>query len=445
MDQSWVGDLIRHWRDDERGTYRGWFLWEERIKNFRSIRRGLQEVIAEIKADTFGSAYRGSSLETVLDSIAEQRQVFKGADHAFMWKPKLRIPDIYESRPNQVAFGRFLDTCLCCNTEDHVLDAIRTLDQVAIKGLGPAAANLLYFLHPTIAPPFNTAIVKGYNALTNAGVKLGRWDQYLAMRKGILTLNSQHRNLLSNDLGAAAALLFDLGSGRYPIPRQETNNSLDAWKADLDQVRAESAAAARAAAAARDADHTHTEIQGWLRDLGTALGYGVWIASNDYARSYGDGRLGDGCLKQLPGKIAGTPAAETIKLIDVLWIDAQETVAAAFEVEHTTSIYSGIVRMLDLALGIEGAAARHFFLVAPDDREGEVRTQFGRPAFSRVSELNLRYLPYSELRKHRESIARFGDGLKGVLAIARPIASVPKSATLTGAGSYDGGPSEVPI
>ena len=31
---------------------------------------------------------------------------------------------------------------------------------------------------------------------------------------------------------------------------------------------------------------------------------------------------------------------------------------------------------LDLALGIEGAAAHHFFLVAPDNRQGEVRTQF---------------------------------------------------------------------
>ncbi len=442
MDQSWVGDLIRHWRDDESGTYRSWFLWEERIKNFRSIRRGLQEVIAEIKADTFGNAYRGSSLETVLDSIAEQRQVFKGADHAFMWKPKLRIPDIYESRPNQIAFGRFLDTCLCCNTEDHVLDAIRTWDRAVIKGLGPAAANLLYFLHPTIAPPFNTAIVRGYNALTNAGVKLGRWDQYLAMRKGLLALNSQHRNLLSNDLGAAAAFLFDLGTGRYPLPRQEVNGSLDAWKADLEQVRAESAAALKATAAARDADYTHTEIQGWLRDLGTALGYRVWIASNDSARSYGDGRLGDRCLRQLPDKIANAPAAETVKLIDVLWIDAQENVAAAFEVEHTTSIYSGIVRMLDLALGIEGAAARHFFLVAPDDREDDVRTQFGRPAFSRVSELNLRYLPYSELRSHRGSIARFGEGLKGVLAIARPITSVPPSAAVSGAALHEGEVSE---
>lgn len=226
---NWIGELIRHWRVDPGGTYRTWFLWEERIKNFRSIRRGLQAVVEEIREDRFGNAYRGSSLETVLDSISEQRQVFKGADHAFMWKPKLRIPDIYENRANQIAFGRFLDVCLCCNGEDHVISAIRALDQVQIKGLGPAAANLLYFLHPTWVPPFNTAIVRGYNKLTGAGVKLGRWDQYLAMRKGVLDLNAAHRALLSNDLGAVAAFLFDIGSDRYPLPPPDETVSLERW------------------------------------------------------------------------------------------------------------------------------------------------------------------------------------------------------------------------
>ena len=181
--------LLSRWRSDASGTYQSWFLWEERLKNFRSIRRGITAVVAEIEAGTFGTAYKGSSLETVVGSIAEQRQIFKGADHAFLWKPKLRIPDIYENRENQLAFGRFLDTCACCTGEAQVLAAIHALDSRAIKGLGPAAANLLYFLHPTLMPPFNTAIVNGYNALTGAKVKLGRWGEYLAMRRGMLALN----------------------------------------------------------------------------------------------------------------------------------------------------------------------------------------------------------------------------------------------------------------
>src|SRR5581483_1492545 len=161
MDEDILATMIARWRDDAGGTYQSWFLWEERLKNFRSIRRGLAKVVDEIETGTFGNLYRGSSLETVVGSIAEQRQIFKGADHAFLWKPKLRIPDIYESPDNQRTFGRFLHTCACCESEGQILAAIQQLDAKAIKGLGPAAANLLYFLHPTLVPPFNTAIVKG--------------------------------------------------------------------------------------------------------------------------------------------------------------------------------------------------------------------------------------------------------------------------------------------
>ena len=413
--------LIIRWRDDPGGTYRTWFLWEERLKNFRSIRRGLAEVVAEVEAGTFGNVYKGSSLETVVRSIAEQRQIFKGADHAWLWKPKLRIPDIYEHPENQRAFARFLDSCACCDSESQVLAAIQQLDRHRIKGLGPAAANLLYFLHPTLVPPFNTAIVNGYNALTGARVKLGRWDEYLAMRSGMLALNTRHRDLLSNDLGAIAGLLFDVGSGRYAAPPLNDDASArSAWESELARVREESANLGRVLATAREGDRTHTEVQGWLRDLGRALGFDVWIAANDRNRAYGKGRLCDGCLASLPAAIEAAPGADAVRLIDVLWLERGDgRVAGAFEVEHTTSIYSGIVRLLDLALGAADQTARGLFLVAPDDRENEVRAQLARPAFSRVADLAVRFLPYGELEQHRETMARFGQGMKAIEAVAR--------------------------
>ena len=415
--------LISRWRDDAGATYRSWFLWEDRLKNFRSIRRGIIQVVREIEAGSFGCVYKGSSLETVVGSIAEQRQLFRGADHAFLWKPKLRIPDIYESRDNQVAFAAFLDTCVCCTDEGDVVAAIRTLDRRGIKGLGPAAANLLYFLHPTIVPPFNTAIVNGYNALTGARVRLGKWDDYLAMRSGILALNSEARSLLSNDLGAIAGLLYDIGTGRYAAPPRSDDAAARAdWETDLSRAREEGARADRALAAQRDGALTHTEVQGWLRDLGRALGYAVWIAANDQGRSYAGGRLADGCLDRLPTAVEASPSIDTIRLIDVLWVDPSTAhVVAAFEVEHSTSIYSGIVRMLDLALGHAGQASQGLYLVAPDAREAHVRAQVARPAFSRIGEVRVRYLPYGELERHREAMARFGQGMKALEAISRPL------------------------
>lgn len=414
--------LIQAWKADIAGTYQSWFLWEERLKNFRSIRRGLQAVVQEIREDKFGNAYRGSSLETVVHSIAEQRQIFKGADHAFLWKPKLRIPDIYEDRANQVAFGRFLDVCLCCQSEEEIVAAIREIDGKKIKGLGPASANLLYFLHPTVLPPTNTAIIKGYNLLTGANVKLGKWDEYLAMRQGMRTLNDTYRQLLSNDYGALAGLLFDIGNGRYGVTAN-AEGRLD-WESDLAAIRAENAASQKALALARENDLTHTEIQGWLRDLGRDLGYDVWIASNDKGRTYQGERLGQGCLTELPLALQQNQGASLISLIDVLWLSKGEgKIAAAFEVEHSTSIYSGIVRMLDLALGFPEHGNASFFLVAPDAREKDVRAQFARPAFSRVADLDVRYLGYDNLKSNREAIGRFGSGLKGVIAISSALDS----------------------
>ncbi len=407
--------LIRQWRDDPGGTYRTWFLWDERLKNFRSIRRGLQAVIGEIAEGHFGNVYKGSSLETVVGSIAEQRQIFKGADHAFLWKPKLRIPDIYENPENQKAFGQFLGVCLCCNGAGDLVAAIQRLDAQKIKGLGPAVANLLYFVHPTLAVPSNTAIVRGYNAITGSRVKLGSWTDYLAMREGVLRLNGSWRDLFSNDLGAIAGFLFDVGTGRYPAPpRERDTTALQQWEEDLARVRKEAQAAAGSARADEE-DRTHAEVQSWLRDLGIALGFDVWIASNDQGRLH-DGRpLGDGCCAELPPRFD----SDTVRLIDVIWLNrATRDIAAAFEVEHTTSIYSGILRLFDLARSSSGQVPS-LYLVAHDKREPDIRAQLQRPAFR--SDLTVRFLPYGELASNRDAITRFGQGLKPIEAIARSV------------------------
>ena len=66
-----LAKLIEHWKADAHSTYNTWLLWEERQKNLRSVRRGIGQVVRDIEAGTFGNAYRGSSLETVVGSIAE--------------------------------------------------------------------------------------------------------------------------------------------------------------------------------------------------------------------------------------------------------------------------------------------------------------------------------------------------------------------------------------
>ena len=80
---------------------------------------------------------------------------------------------------------------------------------------------------------------------------------------------------------------------------------------------------------------------------------------------------------------------------------------------------SGIVRVLDLALGTQVGAASTLFLVAPDNRRDVVAQQLKRPVFSRVSELGIRYLPYNQLKEHRETIGRFGPSIKPLMEISQ--------------------------
>ena len=57
------------------------------------------------------------------------------------------------------------------------------------------------------------------------------------MREGVVRLNADHRDLLSNDFGAVAGLLFDVGTGRYPAPPRSGDSAAQAvWEADLAKV-----------------------------------------------------------------------------------------------------------------------------------------------------------------------------------------------------------------
>ena len=70
----------------------------------------------------------------------------------------------------------------------------------------------------------------------------------------------------------------------------------------------------------------------------------------------------------------------TIEQIDVLWLRGR-SIARAFEVEHTTSVYSGILRMADL-LALQPNMDIKLHIVAPLARREKGIQRCGCPAFS---------------------------------------------------------------
>lgn len=129
--------LIERYKRDPESVYHTWFVGgEARMKAFGAIRRGVNETVGVINANTFGNDFGGSPLEVVLAAGTEQKQVFAGAAHPYYWKPKLRIPDICENDESKRVFGRFLGACLSATREDEVLAEMSRLRSASIKGLG---------------------------------------------------------------------------------------------------------------------------------------------------------------------------------------------------------------------------------------------------------------------------------------------------------------------
>jgi hypothetical protein len=91
-------------------------------------------------------------------------------------------------------------------------------------------------------------------------------------------------------------------------------------------------------------------------------------------------------------------AQKIVSLIDVLWLDGT-AIVAAFEVESTTSIYSGLLRMADL-LALQPNVTIPLYIVAPDDRRDRVLQEVNRPTFSRLKLASVcGYIPFSTIRE----------------------------------------------
>jgi type II restriction enzyme len=411
-----LSNIIEQYKSDSESVYNTWFINnEDRVKAFRSIRRGVLQVIEDIKSGKFGNDFKGSSLEFVLTCITEQKQLFEGAAHPFYWKPKLRIPDIYENEKNKIAFGQFLENVLKATNEKQIIREIIHLDDLKIKGLGPAVASIVYFLHPTIIPPSNTAIINGFNFLFKDRKKLGSWSEYLKIREVLIDINKQYKNELSLDLGAISGLMFEIGTQKLLLGNDEYLSEPEREKLELliekrhNKIKED-----------KEEENLHTEMQYHLIKIGTALGYDVICAQNDQSRSFNGSNFSFRCLPAFPTMNTDKDTVNTIKMIDVLWFQkSTNNIIGAFEVEKSTSIYSGILRLTDLAYSIADGD-EILYIIIPDSREKDVRMQLSRPSIKNIK-VPIAYILFSDLRQHCDALCKFGESHHIMKKIAKTI------------------------
>jgi hypothetical protein len=147
------------------------------------------------------------------------------------------------------------------------------------------------------------------------------------------------------------------------------------------------------------------QIQALIADIGARMGMAIWIPRSDRAAVIGERRVSPGEVAERLPLNYDDVTLTTIENIDVLWLRGR-SIARAFEVEHTTSIYSGILRMADL-LALQPNMNIKLHIVAPLAKRDKVFQEIRRPVFSLLEHGALAdhctYLSYDSLRELAET------------------------------------------
>jgi predicted RNA-binding protein len=208
-----------------------------------------------------------------------------------------------------------------------------------------------------------------------------------------------------------------------PIPEADANVILKALKQTAREKSLQVATDEHHVSAVREegpeltsgrGEGAHTRIQWLLLDLGSRMGLDVWVARNDRGKSC-EGNQFALIPRMLHTLELPLPveALSIVEMIDVLWVD-RKSIVAAFEIEYSTSIYSGILRMADLLATVPNLSVK-LYLVAPDERRSKVFQELCRPTFAALRPplaSACKYIAFSTLEQRIEAL---GDAVVDIL------------------------------
>ncbi|MEX2177369.1 MAG: hypothetical protein WD801_01580 [Gemmatimonadaceae bacterium] len=159
----------------------------------------------------------------------------------------------------------------------------------------------------------------------------------------------------------------------------------------------------------------HVKMQWKLASLGLKAGEKVWVPTGDQQKlrtiyNFNEFEAEFSTGIDLPKNY--------VENIDVVW-KQEFRIGAAFEVEHSTAIYSGLLRFADLKV-IAPNTVYPMFIVAPGDRRNRVRDQLRRPVFDQLAlRKKVRFLSYEQIDEIDEFFASATSGLSVDLVLGK--------------------------
>ena len=155
-------------------------------------------------------------------------------------------------------------------------------------------------------------------------------------------------------------------------------------------------------------EFSHSGIQNMLLRLGEEMGLKLWLAGDNQNDTVKLSSLYN--ISRLPVQKYKYPGArKIIEKIDVMWIE-DDRIIAAFEVEHTTPINEGLLRLCDLKIVTESQPC--LYIVADRKDDDRVWTRINRPTFTKL-ELDCRYIPYDLLIRKYNEVTQSTSSLSG--------------------------------
>lgn len=233
-----------------------------------------------------------------------------------------------------------------------------------------------------------------------------------------------------------AALVAMLEEPRKPVPitiastRRRRRRDVDAPVSTPIDATAQPPAQLLSVVDAPDADHepeprTHMEIEAKLRDIGFTEGFDVWVADRGYV--YDGQPLGRGCLADLP-IVASDTTRTVMRNIDVIWFRrGTGHPVRFFEIEHSTSVYSGLLRFNDVMIDFPIPEA---FVVGEDDKtQRKFQREIARRTFGHSGLMDVtRFLSYADVRRIWDQYRTIGGGSREWSNPAKPAPGQEESA-----------------
>lgn len=147
-----------------------------------------------------------------------------------------------------------------------------------------------------------------------------------------------------------------------------------------------------------ETEDAHTKMQYCLTKIGINKGYDIWIAQNDSNKSYDGFSFSENTLNELPSFTQPKTLA-IAKFVDVIWFKKNTANPVRFfEIEHSTSIYSGLLRLNDIIIDFPITKAT---VIIPKSRIKLLEGQIARRTFdfSGLYEV-CEYMTYTNLEKY---------------------------------------------